>query len=183
MSLIQNFPWLVHFSKPLQIHPRSSPCYLNSRAVDTPLCPMSLSKSSFYPYAPSLWNHIPKAIVKTTSLQAFKSTVHSHLSQPVLLCLFPSCLILIFLFVCLFCIFLSFFVHCFSLVSDFGVCRQSFNSLFDQYWLRQPCSPNVTNKILKQNKYLDSIYVKPFAETFNSYKSLAIVLFFPCIPE
>ena len=77
--LFKIFHGLCSSPNPYRPHPRTSLRHLNSCAVDPPFCRLSLSKSSFYPYAPTLWNYLPEAVVKSTSLQAFKLAVHSHL--------------------------------------------------------------------------------------------------------
>ena len=77
--LFKIFHGLCSSPNPYRPHPRPSLRHLNSCAVDPPFCRLSLSKSSFYPYAPTLWNYLPEAVVKSTSLQAFKLAVHSHL--------------------------------------------------------------------------------------------------------
>ena len=77
--LFKIFHGLCSSPNPYRPHPRTSLRHLNSCAVDPPFCRLSLSKSSFYPYAPTLWNYLPEAVVKSTSFQAFKLAVHSHL--------------------------------------------------------------------------------------------------------
>ena len=109
--LFKIFHGLCSSSNPYRPHPRPSLRHLNSCAVDPPFCRLSLSKSSFYPYAPTLWNYLPEAVVKSTSLQAFKLAVHSHLLSPVMCVSFPCYFILLLLFVwhvfVLFCTFFS----------------------------------------------------------------------------
>jgi len=78
--LYKIFHSLCSSPNPFRPHPRPNLRYLNSCAVDPPFCRLTLSKRSFYPYACSLWNYLPEAIVKSSSLQAFKSAVQSHLS-------------------------------------------------------------------------------------------------------
>ena len=78
--LFKIFHGLCSSPNPYRPHPHPSLRHLNSCAVvDPPFCRLSLSKSSFYPYAPTLWNYLPEAVVESTSLQAFKLAVHSHL--------------------------------------------------------------------------------------------------------
>ena len=76
--LFKIFHGLCSSPNPYRPHPRPSLRHLNSCA-DPPFCRLSLSKSSFYPYAPTLWYYLPEVVVKSTSLQAFKLAVHSHL--------------------------------------------------------------------------------------------------------
>ena len=46
---------------PYNLHPRPSPGLrnLNSMALDTPFCRLSLTQKSLYPYAPTLWKDLP----------------------------------------------------------------------------------------------------------------------------
>ena len=60
---------------PYNPHPRPGLRNLNSMALDTPFCRLSLTQKSFYPYAPSLWNYLPDSAVKCPTLTAFKSAI------------------------------------------------------------------------------------------------------------
>ena len=60
---------------PYNPHPRPGLRNLNSMALDTPFCRLSLTQKSFYPYAPSLWNYLPDSTVKCPTLTAFKSAI------------------------------------------------------------------------------------------------------------
>ena len=64
---------------PFKPHPRPNLRNLNSCSLDPPFCRLSLSKSSFYPYTPTLWNYLPEDVVKCTTLPSFKSAVCHHL--------------------------------------------------------------------------------------------------------
>ena len=60
---------------PYNPHPRPGLRNLNSMALDTPFCRLSLTQKSFYPYAPSLWNYLPDSAVTCPTLTAFKSAI------------------------------------------------------------------------------------------------------------
>jgi hypothetical protein len=64
---------------PYRPHPRPNLRNLNSRSLDPPFCRLSLSKMSFYPFAPTLWNYLPDAAVNCSSLPSFKTAVCRHL--------------------------------------------------------------------------------------------------------
>ena len=60
---------------PYNPHPRPGLRNLNNMALDTPFCRLSLTQKSFYPYTPTLWNHLPDSTVKCPTLTAFKSAI------------------------------------------------------------------------------------------------------------
>ena len=64
--LLKIFQGLCSSLNPYRPHAHPS---LNSCAVDPPFCCLSLSETSFYPYASSLWNYLPEAIHFPQSLQ------------------------------------------------------------------------------------------------------------------
>ena len=60
-------------------HPKPGLRHLNSRAVSVPFHRLNLTQRSFYPYTSSIWNYLPEAIVKCSTLQSFKSAIINHL--------------------------------------------------------------------------------------------------------
>lgn len=77
--LFKIFHGLCSSPNPFRPHPRPNLRHLNSCAVEIPFSRLTLCQKSFYPYASSLWNYLPEAIVKSNSLQSFKLGVQSHL--------------------------------------------------------------------------------------------------------
>lgn len=64
---------------PFKPHPRPNLRNLNSCALDPPFCRLSLTKNSFYPFAPTLWNYLPENLVKCQTPASFKSAICHHL--------------------------------------------------------------------------------------------------------
>ena len=60
---------------PYNPHPRPGLRNLNSMALDTPFCRLSLAQRSFCPCAPSLWNCLPGGTVKCPTLTTFMSAI------------------------------------------------------------------------------------------------------------
>ena len=77
--LFKIFANLCSSPNPFLPHPRPGLRNLNSRSVQVPFRRLSLSQRSFYPFASSIWNYLPEAIVNASSLQAFKLAIQSHL--------------------------------------------------------------------------------------------------------
>ena len=53
---------------PFKPHPRPNLRNVNSCALDPPFCCLTLSQRSFYPYAPTLWNYLPRRKLSSASL-------------------------------------------------------------------------------------------------------------------
>ena len=154
--LFKIFHGLCSSPNPYSPHPRPSLRHLNSCAVGPSFCRLSLSKTSFYPYAPTLWNYLPEAVVKSTSSKPSNWPSTPTFFSQFCLCLFPA---ILFCFFCLFGMFLYFFVHFFPsfLVLMFfqAILQFIVRSILDSPGL----SRNVINKEI--NKSSDFVQISP----------------------